>query len=263
MHVQEPEGNKLTQSSEHVPLCIREGLSLFHCNGLGEFFLKHEMSSVSICVSALGFVFSVFLGFFLIFGRTPTSNAATGFRLSSKDWFCRNQGQIVQYSTQLHLHLILPDPLTYNVIFDHLLIAQEDLLPSQDGSLWPGAKGSWAWVDGSRHLLMGGFGYTVDHLISSLQAVRIKINKCWSSKFTQGSGSGDILTGLCTSSHSEVLDSINFPSMNSLVVGCGERYYTLHLASRFMIAVRHVMQQDAQYVLKKWDASFKLTTEEE
>lgn len=87
-----------------------------------------------------------------------------------KDWFCSNQGQIVQYSIQLHLHLILPDPLTYNVIFDHLLIAQEDLLPSQDGSLWPGAKGSWAWVDGSRHLLLGGFGYTVDHLISSLQA---------------------------------------------------------------------------------------------
>lgn len=55
----------------------------------------------------------------------------------------------------------------------------------------------------------------------NVNPVRVKINKCWSSKFTQGSGSGDILTGLCTSSHSEVLDSINFPSMNSLVVGCG------------------------------------------
>lgn len=58
--------------------------------------------------------------------------------------------------------------LTYNVIFDHLLITQKDLLPSQDGGLGPGAKGSWARVDGSRHLLLSGFGDAVDHLISSL-----------------------------------------------------------------------------------------------
>lgn len=37
---------------------------------------------------------------------------------------------------------------------------------------------------------------------------------------------GIILTGLWISIHSEVLDSINFPSMNSLVVGCEERCYT-------------------------------------
>lgn len=126
VHVQEPEGNKLTQSSEHVALCICEGLSLFHCDGLGKFFLKHEMSSVSIFVSAL---------FFLKKNWNTTNIKCSNRFRESKDWFCRNQGRIVQYSIQLHLHLILPDPLTYNVIFDHLLIAQEDLLPSQDGSL--------------------------------------------------------------------------------------------------------------------------------
>ena len=33
---------KLTQSSEHIPLCICKGLSLFHRDGLGEFFLETQ-----------------------------------------------------------------------------------------------------------------------------------------------------------------------------------------------------------------------------
>lgn len=74
------------------------------------------------------------------------------------------------------MHLILVDPLTYNVIFDELLIAQEDLLPSQDGGLGPGVKGSRARVHGSRHLLLRGLGYTEDHFVGSLQKGGIK--KC-------------------------------------------------------------------------------------
>lgn len=33
------------------------------------------------------------------------------------------------------LHLETPEPLPYNVIFDELLVAQKELLPSQDGRL--------------------------------------------------------------------------------------------------------------------------------
>lgn len=35
-------GDELTQSSEYVPLCICKGLSLFVCDGLGQFFLKQH-----------------------------------------------------------------------------------------------------------------------------------------------------------------------------------------------------------------------------
>lgn len=59
--------------------------------------------------------------------------------------------------------------LTYNVVLDKLLIAQEDLLPIQDGGLRPGEKGSGARVHSSRHLFLGGFGYTGDHHVGSLQ----------------------------------------------------------------------------------------------
>lgn len=66
------------------------------------------------------------------------------------------------------LHLILY-ALTYNVVLDNLLIAQKDLLPGQDGGLGPGAISSGARVHGSQHLLLGGFGYSGDHLVGSLQ----------------------------------------------------------------------------------------------
>lgn len=71
--------------------------------------------------------------------------------------------------TCFQLHVILSDPLTYNIIFDELLIAQKDLLPSQDGGLGPGVICSRARVHGSRHFLLGGLGYSEDYLIGGLQ----------------------------------------------------------------------------------------------
>lgn len=58
----------------------------------------------------------------------------------------------------------------YNVVLDELLVAQEDLLPAEDGGLGPGVEGSWARVHGCQHLLLGGFGNTSHHLISSLRS---------------------------------------------------------------------------------------------
>lgn len=49
----------------------------------------------------------------------------------------------------LQLHFTLSDPLTYNIVLDKLLIAQKDLLPSQDGGLGPGVKGFGAGVHSS------------------------------------------------------------------------------------------------------------------
>lgn len=147
------------------------------------------------------------------------------------------------------LHFQPSEPLPYNVIFDELLIAQEELLPSQDGRLWPGAIGSGARVHSSQHLLLRSFGDAVDHFICRLQGRKQK--NIWDLVFTQSfikynvkselpfflwspwkTGllpSGflrqelELLTGLWISSHSEVLDSINFPSINSLVVGWEEK----------------------------------------
>ncbi len=70
------------------------------------------------------------------------------------------------------LHLTLSDPLTYNVVLDKLLIAKKNLLPSQDGGLGPGVKGSGARVRSGQHLFLGGFGHTRDHLVGSLQRKR-------------------------------------------------------------------------------------------
>lgn len=60
----------------------------------------------------------------------------------------------------------------YNVIFDELLIAQEDLLPAEDGGLGPGVEGSGAGVHSGQHLLLGSFGNTSHHLISGLRSRR-------------------------------------------------------------------------------------------
>lgn len=57
----------------------------------------------------------------------------------------------------------------YNVIFDELLVAQEDLLPTEDGGLRPGVEGSGARVHSCQHLLLGGFGNPSHHLISGLR----------------------------------------------------------------------------------------------
>lgn len=60
----------------------------------------------------------------------------------------------------------------YNVIFDELLIAQEDLLPTEDGGLRPGAEGSGARVHRCQHLLLGSFGNSSHDLISGLRSRR-------------------------------------------------------------------------------------------
>lgn len=57
----------------------------------------------------------------------------------------------------------------YNVVLDDLLVAQEDLLAAEDGGLGPGLEGSGAGVHRRQHLLLGRFGYTSHHLISSLR----------------------------------------------------------------------------------------------
>ena len=86
-----------------------------------------------------------------------------------KEYLVVQLNQIKLCSACFQLHLILSDPLTYNVVLDKLLIAQKDLLPSQDGGLRPGVKGSGARVRGRQHLLLRGFGYTGDHLVGGLQ----------------------------------------------------------------------------------------------
>lgn len=58
----------------------------------------------------------------------------------------------------------------YNVVLDELLVAQEDLLAAEDGGLGPGLEGSGAGVHRCQHLLLGSFGYTSHHLISSLRS---------------------------------------------------------------------------------------------
>lgn len=60
----------------------------------------------------------------------------------------------------------------YNVIFDELLIAQEDLLPTEDGGLRPGAEGSGARVHSCQHLVLGSFGNSSHNLISGLRSRR-------------------------------------------------------------------------------------------
>lgn len=61
------------------------------------------------------------------------------------------------------------DPSPYNVVLDELLVAQEDLLPAEDGGLGPGAKGSGAGVHSCQHLLLCSFRNTSHHFISGLQ----------------------------------------------------------------------------------------------
>lgn len=67
---------------------------------------------------------------------------------------------------------VASDRFPYNVILDELLIAQEDLLPAEDGGLGPGLEGSGAGVHSCQHLLLGGFGNTSHHLISGLRSRR-------------------------------------------------------------------------------------------
>lgn len=60
----------------------------------------------------------------------------------------------------------------YNVILDELLVAQEDLLPAEDGGLRPGVEGSGAGVHRCQHLLLGSLGNSSYHLISGLRSRR-------------------------------------------------------------------------------------------
>lgn len=60
----------------------------------------------------------------------------------------------------------------YNVIFDELLVAQENLLPAQDGHLRPGVEGSRARVHSCKHLLLGSHRDTSHHLIRCLRSKR-------------------------------------------------------------------------------------------
>lgn len=60
----------------------------------------------------------------------------------------------------------------YNVILDELLVAQENLLPAEDGGLGPGLEGSGAGVRSCQHLRLGSFGNSSHHLISGLRSRR-------------------------------------------------------------------------------------------
>lgn len=62
--------------------------------------------------------------------------------------------------------------MSHNVILDGLLVAQEDLLPAEDGGLRPGVEGSGAGVRSCQHLCLGSFGNTSHHLISGLRRRR-------------------------------------------------------------------------------------------
>lgn len=146
--------HKLTQSSENVPLCICKGLSLFVCDGLGQFFLKQDSQSES----------------FIRPHQQRECERDRGDLNKLRRWF-RSLSVITEVK---QLHFQPSEPLPYNVIFDELLIAQEELLPSQDGRLWPGAIGSWTRVHSSQHLLLRGFGDAVDHFICGLQGQKRK-----------------------------------------------------------------------------------------
>lgn len=60
----------------------------------------------------------------------------------------------------------------YDVVLDELLVAQEDLLPAEDGGLRPGLEGSGAGVGGGQHLSLGRFGNASHHLIRGLRSRR-------------------------------------------------------------------------------------------
>lgn len=66
----------------------------------------------------------------------------------------------------------LRNKMSYNIILDELLVAQEDLLPAEDGGLGPGLEGSGAGVSSCQHLYLGSFGNTSHHLISGLKSRR-------------------------------------------------------------------------------------------
>lgn len=67
------------------------------------------------------------------------------------------------------------DRFAYNVILDELLVAQEDLLPAEDGGLRPGVKRSGARVHRCQHLPLRRYGNTSYHLISGLRSGRESI----------------------------------------------------------------------------------------
>lgn len=60
----------------------------------------------------------------------------------------------------------------YYVILNELLVAQEDLLPAEDGGLRPGAESPGAGVHSRQHLLLGRFWNSSHHLISGLRSKR-------------------------------------------------------------------------------------------
>lgn len=73
----------------------------------------------------------------------------------------------------------------YNVILDELLVAQENLLPAEDGGLRPGVERSGAGVHSCQHLLLGSFGNSSHHLISGLRSRR----QSTTDKLTESRGS--------------------------------------------------------------------------
>lgn len=64
----------------------------------------------------------------------------------------RHQGEVLK-KTHTHTHItetcnnrMEASDRSYYVVLDELLVAQEDLLPAEDGSLRPGLEGSGAGV---------------------------------------------------------------------------------------------------------------------
>lgn len=122
----------LTEPSKNIAFCISQGLSLLQGDHFGQLFLKYKKDK---------YLYKSFIEQLLAYSY-PNGEE------NSEEAF------------------------PYNVIFDELLIAQEDLLPTEDGGLGPGTEGSGARVHSCQHLLLGSFGNSSHDLISGLRSRR-------------------------------------------------------------------------------------------
>lgn len=73
----------------------------------------------------------------------------------------------IKINSLIHKHKADKSP--YDVVLDELLVAQEDLLPAEDGGFRPGLESSGAGLCSCQHLRLCRFGNSAHHLVSGLR----------------------------------------------------------------------------------------------